>query len=357
MKSRGFTLAQLLLVLAAVAIIATAVVYTTQRLGSQRLPAKNGDQAVNANTADAAKDWKTYSNDSLGVSFKLPASFGDGGKLSCRGQLFSGEGNIMYACGEGAVSAPLLQKDKDLVNVHNLQPATLSGKSGYQFIDSWLGCVKYNIQMSVEENRWFRLSYTPCIDAHTSGGGQEELFPQIVSTLQFTDQTAATEDSKLLDEDRLVRVRYPKSYTLEKSTERNRRGSFAAYNIIPQGTAPYLNELQLFSLESVTQFIEACQKRSDPCFFGDYPTVERFQGMQKAFTAGTSYQGYSLNTIGSEKYLIKNIEAQGEGGLFREYNSFVGTTMVTIWVYMRDASGNAQADTLVAPWSLEYSGM
>lgn len=410
-------LTQLLLGLAVVAIIATAIVYTTQRLGSN--PASdsnratvtnsgaNSNAATNANTAadinspeltpeedagvtantnaaanvnaaaDATRDWRTYLNTGHHYSFQYPPTLliesdvlgqtaEDADKMNAHLPIPPGNTDQKASQPEFGVeiwsTTKGIQQYAESIRAQNpkasvLYQTVINGQTAYWFtaterykgnngsrsLDSEFAFYF----VTLEEGKsaaiiWYATEY--------SQGST------MLATFQFTDQTVATEDSKLLDEDRLVRVRYPKSYTLEKSTERNRRGSFAAYNIIPQGTAPYLNELQLFSLESITQFIEACQKRSDPCFFGDYPTVERFQGMQKAFTAGTSYQGYSLNTLGSEKYLIKNIEAQGEGGLFREYNSFVGTTMVTIWVYMRDASGNAQADTLVTPWSLEYSG-
>lgn len=107
---KGYTLIYLILGLAAVAIIATAVVYTAQRFGQQSAPASDTSEVactadakqcpdgsyvsrvpprcefaecpttntntanVNA-TADATKDWKTYTNTNYGYSVRFPAGW------------------------------------------------------------------------------------------------------------------------------------------------------------------------------------------------------------------------------------------------------------------------------------------
>jgi hypothetical protein len=66
--------------------------------------------------------------------------------------------------------------------------------------------------------------------------------------------------------------------------------------------------------------------------------------------AKEDYQDYIFTELGGAYYLVKNIKAAGDSGYLREYNTFIGTTLITLWVYITDSSMNLQADSLVVPW-------
>lgn len=164
--------------------------------------------------------------------------------------------------------------------------------------------------------------------------------------------TNTTGDLQSIENDHLVRVKFPAKYRLTQNTrEPNRRGSYVSYDVTG---GELMDEVQFFTIESVTEFNEGC--KNTMCFEGDYPTIERFKGLQTAYENGTSYQDYTLVSIGNEKYLVKNIRVVTDSGYIREYNAFVGTTMVTIWAYIQEAAESPKADALIAPWQLEYTG-
>ncbi len=194
------------------------------------------------------------------------------------------------------------------------------------------------------------------VNTNTAASNSNTNTSSVASNTNTASTADVIKDWKTYTNDSLVSIRYPKSYSLENNTEVNRRGSYEVKNITPQGSKPYLQEVQFFTRESIDQFNKKCAKLSDPCFFGDYPTVERYDGLDSARKKNTTYQGYVPLNLGDRVYMVKNIKNSGEGGFIREYNTFIGTTMVTIWGYLSSETQNTTIDNLIKAWTISYAG-
>lgn len=210
MFRRGFTPIHLLLALAAVAIVATAVVYTAQRFQpAPAAPAANANIITNVNevanantaantnsatnvnvTADAMAGWKTFSNTTYNWSIQYPPTWQ---LTDTRNE--DQDINVETTFSKGAVgthaffSGPVVEtmdqwKQQQEATYPNtpVTETTIGGEKAYR-IDAPNGFTyavaqKGNVQVRV-----------------TSSNGA--LFTSgIVATFQFTDQTAATADWK-----------------------------------------------------------------------------------------------------------------------------------------------------------------
>jgi hypothetical protein len=148
-----------------------------------------------------------------------------------------------------------------------------------------------------------------------------------------------------------VEVCLPHDYTLSLSLEMNRRGSFISYDLSPPTyTTPYLSELQFFSAQSIAEFIANCGE--DPCFFGDYPDLERYLGQREALLEHQDYQDYVLQSIAGREYLVHNLSCHGDSCLIREYTTFLGEIKLDIWIVMDDEAQNDQSDQLLTQLTL-----
>ncbi len=147
-------------------------------------------------------------------------------------------------------------------------------------------------------------------------------------------------------------VGLPPGQMLMKNTELYRRGSFASYDfVLREGVGyPYPAEIQFFSRESIEGFAKRCAGAEYPCFFGDFPDLERYDGQKAAFAQFQDYDGFSLQEFGGRHYFVSQHPCEGAPCVVREYTTFVGDTKVDVWVMMADASADdsqtARADAL-----------
>lgn len=147
-----------------------------------------------------------------------------------------------------------------------------------------------------------------------------------------------------------VGVSLPQGTMLMKNTEPSRRGSFAAYDfVLPEGNdTPFLAEVQFFSRESIQDFTSRCAALQYPCFFGDYPDLDRYDGQREALGNLENIGAWELMSLGDGFALVSESDCEGADCVVREYVVFVGDTKVDVWVLMADDSQAAQADALFA---------
>ncbi|MBT4850018.1 hypothetical protein HON36_04155 [Candidatus Parcubacteria bacterium] len=144
-------------------------------------------------------------------------------------------------------------------------------------------------------------------------------------------------------------IEFPNKYTISKSLEEGRRGSFASYDFLGADSGlPNLMEIQFFSEGS----IKICEAKAEEnlCFMGDYPTSERYQGQRQAFAGGQDYEKYKLDDYAGTKYFSYTRRVVGDGGYIREYTTFISDTKIDIIVYI----GEDNKDLIdSADWLLE----
>ncbi len=150
-----------------------------------------------------------------------------------------------------------------------------------------------------------------------------------------------------------VGISFPESYTIHKSAEKNRRGSFVSYNFqtVTEHEAPYFYELQFFSQESIRIFTSNCEE--SPCFYGDYPTLERYSDQKIAFASGGNIEDFELRKFGLRSWFVSSHPCEGDSCVIREYTTFIGDTKVDVWIAMRGSDEEKQADALFAQFSIE----
>jgi hypothetical protein len=146
----------------------------------------------------------------------------------------------------------------------------------------------------------------------------------------------------------LVEVCFPDNYLLLKNAETNRRGSFVSYDFRPLSgyETPYLKELQFFSEASIAEFTRDCDE-STPCFFGDYPDLDRYRGQREALRMLTSYQDFELQSFNGRPFLVVNRPCYGDDCVIREYTTFLGDVKLDIWIVMADESEIERGDQLL----------
>lgn len=152
-------------------------------------------------------------------------------------------------------------------------------------------------------------------------------------------------------------ISFPSAYTLTRSLETNRRGSFVSYDFGPlqalRGKTPYLKEIQFFSTESIEEFTKGCTG-SDPCFFGDYPDLERYYGQLKAYRDRRDFQTYKLVLLVERFYFASTHPCEGDTCVIREYTAFVpGDIKVDIWIIMEDETEITQSDEIMRSVKLQ----
>ena len=82
----------------------------------------------------------------------------------------------------------------------------------------------------------------------------------------------------------------PKDYSIRKSDELNRRGSFVSFNFRTtkrDPASPTLQEIQFFSRKSIKRFEDECAKSEDSggesfCETGNYPTITEYDEREKS---------------------------------------------------------------------------
>ena len=142
----------------------------------------------------------------------------------------------------------------------------------------------------------------------------------------------------------------PYGYTITKSQEPYRRGSFVSYDIIPPGNyeTPYLQEIQFFTEKSIRDFLAACSGDA-PCFFGDYPDLDRYFAQRQAFERRVGFDEYKLLQLGERYYFTSNHTCEGDVCILREYTTFLSEGIkVDIWIIMDDETQDVQSDALIS---------
>ncbi len=172
--------------------------------------------------------------------------------------------------------------------------------------------------------------------------------PEFDLTPDPAEATVVLASEPILLEEVPVTLILPAGYTLTKSNEANRRGSFVSYDFTPPDNfqTPYLQEIQFFTEGSIRDFIATCIG-DYPCFFGDYPDLERYFRQRQAFDQRQRFEEYELLQIGEWFYYISNRPCEGDTCILREYTTFLsGGIKVDIWSILEDDSQTTQSDEL-----------
>ena len=142
-----------------------------------------------------------------------------------------------------------------------------------------------------------------------------------------------------------IRIEFPKDYEITKNTrQKNRRGSYVSYDFSTKDNSPSFNEIQFFSKESIDEFTKNCGE--GPCFFGDFPNVERYIGQKNAFETNKEYLNYKLKKFNDRSYFTSNFKCDGDSCVIREYATFIGSTKIDVWITMVNESQVIEADKL-----------
>jgi hypothetical protein len=154
----------------------------------------------------------------------------------------------------------------------------------------------------------------------------------------------------------VIEVCFPANYSLAKNAEANRRGSFVSYDFQPLDgyQTPYLKEMQFFSEASIAEFTGDCDD-STPCFFGDYPDLDRYRGQKDALRMLTSYQDFELQSFNGQPFLVVNRPCHGDDCVIREYTTFLGDVKLDIWMVMADESEIEGGDQLLTQLIIQGS--
>ncbi len=229
-NSKGFTLVQILLGLAAAAIVATAIVYTTQRLGSNPAPANqalvtnsaaNTNAATNENTVadinspeltleeDARvgppAGWKTYTDSALHISVQYPPTWTTDG--STPGNIHLNpptDGTKQEDTATNSVFIGSLKSEGEGDLLSNTKKVIVNGITATQGRE---GQIPFEtVTLILQGNNAVRVSWG-------EDSSLLDVKSQILSTITFTDQTAATKDWKTYRNVKHgLSFRYPKDW-------------------------------------------------------------------------------------------------------------------------------------------------
>jgi len=161
----------------------------------------------------------------------------------------------------------------------------------------------------------------------------------------------------------------PPGYTLRENLEEpNRRGTFAAYwfdqvtNEDPldasQRVFPYFAEIQLFTDESIRDFEQYCEELATEhpevaCFYGDFPSLERYNSQREAFYAIQDYENFVLRKFEEEYYFVSTHWCEGHMCAVREYTTFIDQIKVDVLILMSDPSKSEKSDELFRNFRLD----
>jgi hypothetical protein len=186
----------------------------------------------------------------------------------------------------------------------------------------------------------------------------EPVFGAILETLSFT-ACELDEGLTCVDvQEGPLTVCLPKSYTISRKGEQNRRGSLESFDVsVREGCqAPYLEEIQFFSEESIREFNASCDANTEhPCLFGDYPDLERYHGQREALDRLENYRDYALREVNGRYFLVTNRPCFGDSCLIREYTTFVRDIKIDVWLIMDSVSEVAESDQLLAQLVIQDS--
>ena len=175
----------------------------------------------------------------------------------------------------------------------------------------------------------------------------------VVKPTPVNQQTTLTDVTTFSIPEAGIKVIFPKSYSISKNNETNRRGSFVSYDFKPSGNyqTPDLYELQFFSEESIRNFTKSCEDTM--CFEGDFPDLARYTGQKTAFAQAKDYQNFKLQKFGTRNWFVSSHRCVGDSCVIREYTTFLGNTKLDALIMMGDSTEEKQADTLFVQLKIE----
>jgi hypothetical protein len=226
-----------------------------------------------------------------------------------------------------------------------IQKVSVAGREGRSFTSDALG-LRIPIVLLAHRD-WI-------LDIALGDFGPDDLRPIFAAMLETLELEPTIEQSDgdltcLSIPQVSIEVCFPQNYSLTRNAEANRRGSFVSYDFRPLDgyQTPYLKELQFFSGASIAEFIRNCNEGT-PCFFGDYPDLDRYYGQREALRTLESYQDFELGTFNDRFFLVANRPCYGDTCVIREYTTFLRDCKLDIWIVMADESEVGQSDQLLS---------
>jgi hypothetical protein len=206
---------------------------------------------------------------------------------------------------------------------------------------------------AIHEDQLYHLVFSPLPDDSSEAGrDMNDLFLAVATSWSFRPSVPGEEirDLTLAIPEANVAVRLPAGSMLVKNSELFRRGSYASYDFTQSATGgyPYLAEIQFFSRESIQGFVDRCAGTEYPCFYGDYPDLERYDGQKDALNLGQGYRDFESAQFNGRSFLVSEHECVGVPCIVREYTTFIGNTKIDTWVMMAEESQREVADALFA---------
>jgi hypothetical protein len=158
-----------------------------------------------------------------------------------------------------------------------------------------------------------------------------------------TEPTAATKSEYITE--LAANITFPADYTITKSQEENRFGSYSSYGFnIKQYKAIRLGEIRFYSNASVERFFENNSEPSPLPPEGFYFSPDVFSALRAAYTRGEDYTirsiKYEYMNLNDQKWLVATHDYSWmKAGYLREYLKSIGNGDNILGVYI-DMGGN-----------------
>jgi len=342
----------------------TIIEFITAELG----PPLTTHRLENEGSSPPASGWQTYSNPYFKITLAYPAHWQHVDGEAHYGDKFAGEDGYFTITAMGDVGLTLDQAVEAEIQ-HKLQPYgpdpiveefQVQGQEARIILPSasqddylrWQAALLViyprPISLTIGDTEHVYPIFALYADpAHIWGFAESLKFDFGLFEESETFDTSKDSLSCLLISETPDLDCWPANYSIIQIKEQNRRGSIIAYNFHIEGVSqtPYLSEIQLFSEESIEMFTSNCDPNI-PCFFGDYPTPERYAGLKAAFIVPAPYQDYALKRFGDRDFFVKNLPCHGDDCIIREYTTFLGDIMAVFWIVMTDETQADLSDQL-----------
>lgn len=158
-----------------------------------------------------------------------------------------------------------------------------------------------------------------------------------------------------------ISLSFPQKYSLRKSSEYNRNGSFISYDIYSdEGGYPSLSEILFCSINSLKEFEKMLAKLDDLNPSGDacgtLPTVKEYNNSKRILNNPSKYKTkYEIKRIGGRYYNISTYDCND--AIVREYRTFAKDIMIDIVVFIAYANNleqqKGESDKLVSQLTIE----
>jgi hypothetical protein len=312
--------------------------------------------------------WQTYSNPFFGISLEYPSHWKHVDGDAPSGERYAGEdGYFTFSAMRGGGLTLDLAAEREAQ--HKLMPYGPEPIIEEISVQTQEARLITPSDSQDDNNKWgaaLLVMYPQPVTIMT--GGEEHHYPifvlysdpvhirGIVESLEFDETLLEKSEATEVFKENVAcqsiseikaEMCWPPTFSIIQITEHNRRGSFKAYGFQVNGLSqtPYLSEIQFFSEESIATFTSNCGGDA-PCFFGDYPNLERYTGLNAAYETGVSYKDYALKRFRDRDFLVMNLPCYGDDCVIREYTTFFGDVMVAVWIVLKDESQDRLSDQL-----------